>query len=151
MKIILTEDVTTLGHIGEVVKVADGYARNFLIPKGAAVRATDGNLKQFEAMKEAILKKKAVVRASADELCKKISEEKLSFKMKAGEEDGKLFGSITHKDIATALGEKGYEIDKRVVHIADPIKFLGDFKVNVKLHPEVTAEIDITVEREEDV
>lgn len=149
MKIILKEDYATLGHIGEIVKVADGYARNFLIPKGVAVRATDGNLKQFESMKEAILKKKAKVRESAEELCEKISAEKLTFLKKAGEDD-KLFGSVTNKDIAAALKEKGIDIDKRTVHIKEHIKHLGDFKASVKLHPEVTVEIDVTVEREEE-
>ena len=149
MKIILKEDFSTLGHIGEIVKVADGYARNFLIPKGFAVRATDGNLKQFESMKEAILKKKAKVRESAEELSKSITATKLSFLRKAGEDD-KLFGSVTNKDIAAALKEKGLEIDKRNVHIHEHIKQTGEFKVSVKLHPDVTAEIDITVEKEEE-
>ena len=147
MKIILQEDFFTLGHIGEVVKVADGYARNFLIPKGIAVHATDSNLKQFEAMKEAILKKKAKVRESAEELSKKILAEKLTFKRKAGEDD-KLFGSVTNMDIASALKEKGFEIDKRTVYIDEHLKHIGDFKVGIKLHPEVTVEIDVTVERE---
>lgn len=147
MKIILKEDFSTLGHIGEIVKVADGYARNFLIPKGIAVHATSGNLKQFEAMKEAILKKKAKVKESAEELCEKISAGKLTFKRKAGEDD-KLFGSVTNMDIASALKEKGFEVDKRTVHIEEHLKHLGDFKVSVKLHPEVIAEIDVTVERE---
>ncbi len=149
MKIILTEDFSTLGHIGEVLKVADGYARNYLIPKGIAVHATESNLKQFESMKEAILKKKAKVMESAQELCKGIEEVKLTFTRKTGEED-KLFGSVTNKDVASALKEKGFEVDRKAVNIAGPVKHLGEFKASVKLHPEVTAELVITVEKEEE-
>jgi large subunit ribosomal protein L9 len=149
MKIILTEDFSTLGHIGEILKVADGYARNFLIPKGIAVRATDGNLKQFDSMKEAILKKKAKVMESVEELCKGIEAVKLTFTRKAGEE-GKLFGSVTNKDIAAALKEKGFEVDRKGINIVGSVKQLGEYNVSIKLHPEVTADLVITVEAEEE-
>ncbi len=149
MKIILKEDFSALGHIGEIVKVADGYARNYLIPKGIAVNATKGNLKQFESMKEAILKKQAKFRESAEELSKGISAVKLTFIKKAGEDD-KLFGSVTNKEIASSLKEKGFEIDRKSIHINEPVKHLGEFKFSVKLHKEVTAELTATVEREEE-
>lgn len=149
MKIILKEDFSELGHIGEVVKVADGYARNFLIPKGIAVNATKGNLKQFESMKEAILKKKAKVMESVEELSKALSAVVLSFTRKSGE-DGKLFGSVTNKEIASLLKGKGFEIDRKAIHITEPVKHLGEFKFSVKLHRDVTAELTATVEKEED-
>jgi large subunit ribosomal protein L9 len=149
MKIILKEDFSELGHIGEVIKVADGYARNYLIPKGIAVNATKGNLRQFESMKEAILKKKSKVKESAEELCKGLSALALSFTRKAGEDD-KLFGSVTNKEIAASLKDKGFEIDRKTVHIAEPVKHLGDFKFSIKLHPDVTAELSATVEKEEE-
>jgi large subunit ribosomal protein L9 len=147
MKIILKEDFSALGHIGEIIKVSDGYARNYLIPKGIAVNATNGNLKQFESMKEAILKKQAKVKESAEELLNGLSAVKLTYTRKAGDDD-KLFGSVTNKEIAASLKEKGFEIDRKAIHINEPVKHLGDFKFSVKLHKEVAAELTATVVRE---
>jgi large subunit ribosomal protein L9 len=147
MKIILKEDFSELGHIGEVIKVADGYARNYLIPKGIAVNATSGNLKQFESMKEAILKKQAKFKESADELCKSLAAVKLTYTRKAGD-DNKLFGSVTNKEIAASLKEKGFEIDRKAIHISEHVKHLGDFNFSVKLHKEVIAELTATVVKE---
>ncbi|MBE9532402.1 MAG: 50S ribosomal protein L9, partial [Proteobacteria bacterium] len=118
-------------------------------PKGIAVNASKGNLKQFESMKEAILKKQAKVKESADELCKSLTAVKLTFIRKAGE-DNKLFGSVTNKEIASTLKEKGFELDKKAIHINEPVKHLGDFQFTVKLHKEVTAELTATVEKEEE-
>ena len=151
MKIILTENVTNLGAIGETVKVAAGYGRNYLIPRGMAVEATKGNSRQFEAERESWDKKAAGLKADAEGAAKKLSDVELTFERKGGadEEDaGKIFGSVTTMDIEAALKEKGHEVSRKHLHLDEPIKRLGEFTVAVKLHPEVSQQIKVKVEKE---
>ncbi len=148
MKIILKEEVSKLGSLGEVVSVADGYARNYLIPKGIAVEATRGNLRQFEAEKEELLKKVAKLKEGAEVRRKELEAVTLAFTRKAGEED-KLFGSVTSMDIEAALKEQNIEVDKRTILLGEPIKSLGEHIVEIKLHPEVSASVKVNVEKED--
>ena len=148
MKIILKDEVPTLGAYGEVIQVADGYARNYLIPKGLGIEATVGNQRQFEAEKEAWLSKAAALKEGAAKIAEAIGKLTLSFTRKAGEDD-KLFGSVTSMDIDAALKEKLVEVDRKKILLAEPIKSLGTFPVAVKLHPEVTAEVKVEVVKED--
>ncbi len=144
MKVILLEDVRGSGKAGDVVKVSDGYARNMLIPKGLAMEATPQNLKQLEKKKEAMARKFAEDKAQALEIKKKLEETSVTVKAKAGE-NGKVFGSITSKDIADALNEMGYEIDKKKIQLESPIKTTGTTEVTIKLFTEVTGKIKVNV------
>lgn len=150
MKVILRESTTSLGSVGDVVSVAGGYARNYLIPRGIAMSATPGNMKQFEAEKETLVKKNLVIRGKAEEVAQRLNSVQLKFVRKAGDED-KLFGSVTAKDISSALSEQGFEIDKRLIMVGEPLKTLGTFKIAVKLHQGVGAELGVTVMRENEV
>jgi large subunit ribosomal protein L9 len=143
-KILLREDVENLGGRGEIVKVKAGYARNYLLPQGMATLATKGNLKQIEQEREALLKKAAVEKSTADAQADQMRDIKLSFERRAGE-NGTLFGSVTTMDIAEALKAKGYEIDRRRIVMKDAIKETGDYTVNIKLHREVTLQIPVAV------
>ena len=144
MKVILKEDVKNLGKMGEALSVADGYARNFLIPKGMAVDATSKNVRVLQHEKKVIEAKALKVRNLAKATSEKLSALTLTLKAKAGEED-KLFGSITTMDIAEALKAEGLEIDRKKIVLDEPIKRLGNYTVSVKLHPDETAEIKIKV------
>ena len=144
MKVILLEDVRGSGKAGDVVKVSDGYARNMLIPKGLAMEATPQNLKQLEKKKEAMAKKFAEDKAKALEMKKKLEETAVTVKTKAGE-NGKVFGSITSKDIADALKEMGYEVDKKKIQLDAPIKSTGITEVTIKLFTEVAGKIKVNV------
>ncbi len=148
MEVILREEVEKLGRRGDVVKVASGYARNFLLPRRLAVAATESNRKIVDQEKQAHLRREAKEQASAAELGKMMSAVEVTIAQKAGEND-QLFGSVTSADVAVALEKLGYSIDRRKVHLDDPIKTLGDFKVTVKLHREVSVEIPVHVVREE--
>ncbi|MEW6362710.1 MAG: 50S ribosomal protein L9 [Pyrinomonadaceae bacterium] len=142
--ILLREDVDSLGGRGEIVKVRAGYARNYLIPQGLATLATKGNIKQIEQEREALLKKAAVEKATAEAQKEQMAGLELVFERKAGE-DGTLFGSVTSMDIAAALQEKGYEIDRKRVALREAIKVTGDYTVTVKLHRDVSIEIPVHV------
>ncbi len=144
MKVILLEDVRGSGKSGEVVKVSDGYARNMLIPRGLAMEATPQNLKQLEKKKEAMAKKFAEDKASALEMKKRLEEATVNVKTKAGE-NGKVFGSVTSKDIADALKELGYEIDKKKIQLDAPIKTTGITEVTIKLFTEVAGKVKVNV------
>ena len=144
MKIILKEEYPSLGVIGEVLKVADGYARNYLFPKGIAIPATKGNLRQYEAMQEVILKKRAKVKGVAEEFAEKLGALELSFTRKSGD-GGKLFGSVTSADISKALAEEGFEIDKKYIRLDEHIKSIGTVSVPVKIHSEVPATVKVMV------
>ncbi len=144
MKVILLEDVRGSGKSGDVVKVSDGYARNLLIPKGLAMEATPQNLKQLEKKKEAMAKKAAENKAQALETKKLLEETAVTVKAKAGE-NGKVFGSITSKDISDALKEMGYEIDKKKIQLDAPIKTTGITEVSIKLFTEVTGKVKVNV------
>ena len=148
MEVILREEIEKLGTRGQVVTVASGYARNFLLPRRLAVRATDANKKIVEQERQAHLRKDAKLEGEAQELAKLMSTVNLSFTHKVGENDH-LFGSVTAKDIADALIVKGYNIDRRKIDLHEPIKQLGTYQVGVKLHKDVTVQIPVTVSKEE--
>jgi large subunit ribosomal protein L9 len=148
MEVILREDIERLGSRGQVVKVADGYARNFLLPKRLAVAATDANRKIVEQERQAHLRREAKQKSEAEDLSKLINGVTVTIAQKAGEND-QLFGSVTAKDVADALALKNFTIDRRKVQLEEPIKQLGEFKVPVRLHKEVTAEVTVQVVKEE--
>ena len=148
MEVILREDIEKLGNRGQVVKVASGYARNFLLPKKLAVLANESNKKIVEQERQAHLRKEAKLQGEAQELAKLMNGVTVTIKQKAGEND-QLFGSVTSKDVADALAAANYTIDRRKVQLEEPIKSLGEFKVPVRLHKEVTAEITVVVAKEE--
>jgi large subunit ribosomal protein L9 len=147
MEVILREDVEKLGHRGQVVKVTPGYARNFLLPRRIAVAANASNKKIVEQEREAYLRREAKVQNDAQDLAKLVSTVELTISQKAGEND-QLFGSVTVADLAAAFEKKGYNIDRKKIQLDEPIKTLGDFKVAVKLHKEVTVEVPVHVVRE---
>ena len=148
MEVILREEIEKLGRRGDVVKVAPGYARNYLLPKRLAVVATDSNKKIVEQEKQAHLRREAKEVADAQELAKMMANVSVSIAQKAGENDH-LFGSVTAGDIAASLEKQGFTIDRRKVHLDEPIKQLGDYKVSVRLHREVTIEVPVHVTKEE--
>jgi len=148
MEVILREDIDKLGNRGEVVRVAAGYARNFLLPKRLAVEATESNRKIVEQERQAHLRKEAKLKGEAEDLSKLMTGITVTIAQKAGEND-QLFGSVGAKDIADALAAKNYTIDRRKVQLEDPIKQLGEYKVPVRLHKDVTAEITVVVVKEE--
>ncbi|MBW1690586.1 MAG: 50S ribosomal protein L9 [Deltaproteobacteria bacterium] len=148
MNVILMQDFEPLGFEGDIVDVARGYARNYLIPKGLATEATNANLKALEQRKGKILVKRTKDKEEAERVREKISEITVRVKAKAGEE-GKLYGSVTSRDIAQHLDEQGVEVDRRKIIIDEAIRSLGEYEVPVKLHPEVAATIKVVVEEEE--
>ena len=144
MKVILLNNVQGSGKAGDVVKVSDGYARNMLIPRGLAMEATPQNLKQLEKKKEALAKKFADDKTKAEYIKKDLEETVVNVKAKAGE-NGKVFGSVTSKDIADALKEMGIDVDKKKIQLDAPIKTTGITEVTAKLFTEVTAKIKVNV------
>jgi large subunit ribosomal protein L9 len=149
MEVILREDIEKLGSRGEVVKVADGYARNFLLPKRLAVVANESNKKIVEQERHAHVRREAKLVDEAQDLSKLLTGVSVTIAQKAGEAD-QLFGSVTSKDIAEALAAQNFTIDRRKIQLEEPIKQLGEFKVPVKLHKDVTAEITVVVVKEEE-
>ena len=149
MEVILKEDVNNLGHRGDVVKVADGYGRNFLLPKKLAMEATAANKAVIEQMKASAVRRSAKEKAEAEALVAQLNTVALVFERKVGENDH-LFGSVTSADIAHQLEAKGFTIDRRKIQLEEPIRTLGEHKVSIKLHREVTAEITVNVIKEED-
>jgi len=149
MDVILREDVDKLGTRGQLVKVAPGYARNFLLPNKMAVAATESNKKIVEQERQAHLRREAKVEGEAKDLGKMLGAVSITIRQKAGEND-QLFGSVTSKDIADALEAQGYTIERRKIALEEPIKTLGEFKVPVRLHREVTVEITVNVAKEEE-
>jgi large subunit ribosomal protein L9 len=148
MDVILREDIDKLGSRGEVVKVAAGYARNFLLPKRLAVEATPSNRKIVEQERQAHLRKEAKQKDEAQDLAKLMAGTTIRIAQKAGEND-QLFGSVTAQDIVNALAGQNYTIDRRRVQLDEPIKQLGEYKVPLRLHKDVTAEITVVVVKEE--
>jgi len=148
MEVILREEIGKLGRRGDVVKVASGYARNYLLPNRLAVAATEGNKKIVEQERQAHVPRDSKEAAEAGELGKLLASAEVTILQKAGEND-QLFGSVTATDISVALEKQGYTIDRRKVHLEDPIKTLGDFKVSVRLHRDVTVEVPVHVVKEE--
>ena len=145
MKVILLADVKGKGKAGDIVKVSDGYARNMLLPKGWATEATDGNIRNLEKQKAIQAQKKADEKAAAEKLAEELKEKKVIIKTKAGE-GGKLFGSITSKDIAEAASKQlDIKLDKKKIQLASPIKSMGHFDIEIKLYPEVTGVLTVEV------
>ncbi|AEI68552.1 50S ribosomal protein L9 [Corallococcus macrosporus] len=144
MKVILREDIEHLGKSGELVTVKDGYGRNFLLPRKKAVLASEQNLRQLEHEKAVIAARNAKLKGAAEEQAKKIGAIKVSIKRRVGEQD-KLFGSVTALDIAEAVAAEGQSIDRRHIHLPEPIKALGNYEVELRLHREVVAKIKLEV------
>ncbi len=149
-KVLLREDVDDLGARGEIVRVRAGYARNYLLPRNLAVEATAGNVKGIEAERAALLKKEAKERSTAEAQSQQMGSLELEFKRKAGEQ-GALYGSVTSMDLAEALRESGYEIDRHRIHLREPLKRLGEYAVPVRLHRDVTTELKVKVVSEGEV
>jgi|SRR5271165_6248928 len=147
MEVILKEDINKLGHRGDVVKVAEGYGRNYLIPRKLAIEATPGNKAVIEQMKAASVRKSAKEKGSAEDLGKQLAGVVVEFTRKSGEHD-QLFGSVTSSDIAQALEAKGFTIDRRKILLDVPLKAVGEFDVPVKLHREVTVNIKAVVKKD---
>ncbi len=146
MKVILIADDPALGSAGQVLQVKDGFARNYLIPQKKALPASPANLKRFEQMRKQIEAARDKAKAAAQDLAQRIQQLELTLTRQAGEAD-KLFGSVTSMDLERALREQGMEVDRRRIQLPEPIKSLGDFQVQVKLHPEVTAQLRVKVVR----
>jgi len=149
VEVILREDIEKLGTRGQLVKVADGYARNYLLPKRLAVLATEANRKIDEQERQAALRREAKEKAAAEELAKMLEGVTVTIAQRAGEQD-QLFGSVTAKDISEALEKLGYHIERRKIHLEEPIRQLGEHKAPIRLHREVSVEIGINVVREEE-
>jgi len=148
MEVILKEDVNNLGHRGDVVKVAEGYGRNYLLPKKLAMEANAANKAVIEQMKASAVRRSANEKSEAEALVAQLNAVALVFERKVGEQDH-LFGSVTSADIAHQLEEKGFKIDRRKVHLEEPLKQLGEFHIPVRLHREVTAHVAVTVKADE--
>ena len=144
MKLILREDIQGLGKSGEVVTVKDGYGRNFLLPRKLAVLANDQNVHQLEHDRQVIAARQAKLKGAAQEQAKGLSGVEVKISRKVGEQD-KLFGSVTALDIAEALAAKGQKVDRRAIHLPDPIKTVGAHEVEIRLHHEVVAKVKVEV------
>jgi len=147
MEVILRETIDNLGRAGQVVKVADGYARNFLLPKKLAYVATPGNLKVIEAERQSLLRKEAKQKDDSEKLQHILDDVEITIRRKVGEHD-MLYGSVTNSDVAEALEMKGFQIEKRKIHMEDHIKSLGEFSIPIRLFKDVTAHIKVEVEAE---
>jgi large subunit ribosomal protein L9 len=148
MDVILLDHIEELGLVGQTVKVKDGYARNYLLPRKLACLATQKNLNFYKGLIEAKQRKLAKARGAAEIQASELSSVELIFVRKSRDQDARLFGSVTNADVAEALASKGYEFDRRKVSLSEPIKRLGEYKATIKVHPEVTATIKIVVDPE---
>jgi large subunit ribosomal protein L9 len=147
MEVILKEDVAKLGSRGDVVKVAEGYGRNFLLPRKLAIEASAGNKKVIEQMRAAAVRRSANEKSQAEELSKQFDGLSVTFQRRSGEQD-QLFGSVTSGDLADALEKKGFNLDRRKIQLHEPLKSVGEFTVPVKLHKDVTAHLKVVIEKE---
>jgi large subunit ribosomal protein L9 len=148
VQIILQQDVDKLGTRGQVVEVAEGYARNFLLPRKLALEASAGNMKRLEKMRTAFAKQEATEKQDAQRLAEALAGVSLAFTRKAGEND-QLFGSVTSADISEALEAKGFHVEKRKIVLVDPIKLVGEYEIPMKLHHEVSTTVKLAVKKEE--
>lgn len=146
MKVILLDEIPSLGKPGDIVDVSDGYGRNYLIPKKLAVKSTDKSIKKFEHEKRVINSRLNKEKSKAEELAKEIENLNCVIYRQVGEQE-KLFGSVTSKDIAEYLGNEGFKIDKKRIILDEPIKFIGSFNIPIKLYPEVVANLKMNVEK----
>ncbi len=147
MEVILKEDVQKLGHRGDIVKVAEGYGRNYLLPRKLAIEANDANRKVIEQMRAAALRRSAKEKGEAEELAKQFEGLSVSFTRKAGEKDH-LFGSVTSADIAAELEKKGFSVDRRKIQLNEPLKTVGEFTVPIRLHRDVATSVKVTIDKE---
>jgi large subunit ribosomal protein L9 len=147
MEVILKEDVAKLGSRGDVVKVAEGFGRNYLLPRKLAIEASAGNKAVIEQMKSASVRRSAKEKEQAEELAKQFDGLSVSFKRRSGEHD-QLFGSVTSSDIGDALEKKGFNVDRRKVQLHEALRTLGEFMIPIKLHKDVTAHLKVVIERE---
>jgi len=147
MKVILTKDLDNLGRAGALVDVKPGYGRNYLLPRNLAVLATAKNIRQLEHQKAGILARASKEKQNMTAMAQKLCAIEVKFTRRVGEQN-KLFGSVTSKDVHEQLAAQGYQIERRQVHLPDPLKDLGTHEVEVKLHAEVTAKVKVTVEAE---
>jgi len=147
MEVILKEDVAQLGSRGDVVKVAEGYGRNFLLPRKLAIEASQGNKKVIDQMRAAAVRRSAKEKSQAEESSKQFDGLSISSARRSGEQD-QLFGSVTSGDIADALEKKGFNLDRRKIQLHEPLKTVGEFTVPVKLHKDVTAHLKVVIEKE---
>lgn len=147
MEVILKEDVNKLGSRGDVVKVADGYGRNYLLPRKLAIEASAANKAVIEQMRAAAVRRSAKEKAQAEELAKQFDGVSVSFQRRSGESD-QLFGSVTSADIADALAKKGLNVDRRKIQLHEPLKTLGEFTISIKLHKDVTTHLKVVIEKE---
>jgi large subunit ribosomal protein L9 len=147
MKVILKEDVKNMGNMGQIIDVAAGFARNYLVPRGLAIEANVKNVKSLEHEKRVIQEKAKKIKNQAQDFAGKVSGKTVIIKAKAGEE-GKLFGSVTTMDIAEQLKSEGIDIDRKKISLDEPIKRLGSYSVKVKVHPEISAEVNVQVVEE---
>jgi large subunit ribosomal protein L9 len=147
MEVILKEDVNKLGSRGDVVKVAEGYGRNYLLPRKLAIVANEGNKAVIVQMKASSVRRFAKEKSQAEELAKQFDGVSVTFQRRSGEHD-QLFGSVTSGDIADAVAKKGINLDRRQIQLHDPLKTLGEFTVPVKLHKDVTAHLKVVIEKE---
>lgn len=148
MEVILKEEVESLGHRGDVVKVADGYGRNYLLPRKLAMEATMANKAVIEQMKQSAIRKSAQEKVGAEAVATQLNNVMLSFERKAGGE-GQLFGSVTSSDIAAALEAQGFTVERRRIHLDEPLKTVGEYHVPVRLHREVTAHVQVNVKSDQ--
>ena len=144
VEVILTEDISTLGHAGQVVQVRPGYARNYLIPQGKALLATKGRVRELDHKKRVIEEKIRKELTGYEAVARRLADVELEFQVLAGEE-GKLFGSVTNADVAARLAEQGIELDRRKIELHEPIKQLGEYELTVRLHRDVSAPIRVKV------
>ncbi len=147
MEVILKEDVPKLGSRGDVVRVAEGFGRNYLLPRKLAIEASAGNKAVIEQMKAAAVRRSAKEKAGAEALAKQFDGLSVAFSRRSGEHD-QLFGSVTSGDVAEALAKKGFDIDRRKVQLHEPLKTLGEFAVPIKLHKDVTTHLKVVIEKE---
>jgi large subunit ribosomal protein L9 len=147
MEVILKEDVVKLGSRGDVVKVAEGYGRNYLLPRKLAIEASSANKAVIEQMKAASVRRSAKEKTQAEELAKQFDGVSVAFQRRSGESD-QLFGSVTSGDIADALGKKGFDVDRRKIQLHEPLKTLGEFAIPIKLHKDVTTHLKVVIEKE---
>ncbi len=147
MEVILKEDVPKLGNRGDVLKVAEGYGRNFLLPRKLAIEANDANKAVIEQMKSAAVRRSAKEKSEAEALAKQFEGLEVSFTRKSGDND-QLFGSVTSGDIADALEKKSFHIDKRKIQVHEPLKTIGEFAVPIKLHKDVTTHLKVVIGKE---
>ena len=145
MKVILTADVKGMGKRGDLIEAKDGYARNFLFPRGLAIKATEANLRELKHQNKAKDKREEEALQAARERKRNIEEKTLTMKVKAGDA-GRIFGSVTAMDIAEELNKQGYRVDKRSIQMDSPLKTLGNHQVDVKLHPQVSAKVKLQLE-----